>query len=70
MDDAFTAKVTFSDPENFLLCGGVIRHSIRLLESENPHTGLKDVRESPRLNVRLCAVKNTIFGRSFLSTRS
>ena len=65
-EDGFDDRLVFSDEATFHLTGKVNEHNTRIWGTEHPHSTLKHVRDSPKVNV-FCAIwKKRVYGPFFL----
>jgi hypothetical protein len=66
-EDRCAEKLVFSDEETFHVCGIVNRHNVRIWVTENPHTMMELLQDSPKVNV-FCAVSSCkVYGPFFFA---
>jgi hypothetical protein len=58
----FSEKLIFSDEATFHLHGKVNRHNVRIWGTENPHSTIGHIRNSPKLNVFCAMSKEKVYG--------
>lgn len=69
-EDAFSAKLVFSDEATFFLNGEVNRHNVRIWAVENPHAFVQQIRNSPKVNV-FCAISRfKVYGPFFFCEKT
>ena len=64
-EDGFDDRLVFSDEATFQLTGKVNKHNTRIWGTENPHSTLEHVRDSPKVNVFCAISKKPVYGPFF-----
>jgi hypothetical protein len=54
-DEDFVGRLVFTDEATFHVNGKVNRHNLRIWSTENPHSTIEHVRDSPKMN-GFCAI--------------
>lgn len=68
--DEFCDNLVFSDEAVFHLSGKVNRHNVRIWGTDNPHSFVQHVRDSPKLNVFCAVSKFKVYGPFFFAEQS
>ena len=64
-DETFLSRMMFTDEATFHVSGKVNRHNVHMWGSENPHTFIEHIRDSPKVNVWCGLLQNQIVGPFF-----
>ena len=68
-DPNFLTNIMFSDEATFHVSGAVNRHNVRIWGSQQPHSVMEHVRDSPKVNVWCGVMCNMIIGPFFFAEK-
>ena len=66
----FINNIAFSDEATFHVSGVVNRHNVRIWGTSNPHAFCEKERDSPKVNVWCCLMKDRVIGPYFFKEKT